>query len=230
MSLAVSSGRMMTRVAAARGFRCGATSISAIWLAVAVGVAVGGGACDSEDGGPAGGHDNPSQLRDVTGVPYGWQCVAPRGACQVAPTDATPPPAACEPSATPGYAVSWGRFFDICDVCVDPVTQVWSTEAGRCRLVACSADADCPVIFTDSPISVYVCRNGICQSADTGQYPPGSLKRFEVEDLCFAVHDRAETADAASAASSSVEAALDAACTGPSPLSSCDIPTSCRVP
>jgi hypothetical protein len=183
-------------------------------------------ACGSDGPAP---HANPSTLTDITGLVIGWQCGAAPDSCSLSPIAETPAPDPCGDAMTAGFDFESGRFFSICSVCLSS-SNGWSTTPGQCRIVSCTSDLDCPVLRGNTSTSVFVCRNAICQNDDARVYPPGALKRFEVEELCFAVHDRSETTSLTSSASVQVEAEIDAVCPGGDALASCSVPAGCQAP
>jgi hypothetical protein len=198
------------------------------WAAVVVGSAVAPG-CGSAGGSGFGPEDNPTTVRDVTGVEFGWDCGS-KG-CQVAIVDGTPPPDPCGGGERAAYSYAWGRFFDLCSVCVSSDTTYWSTSPGQCRILACDTSDDCPVIYPYAMAYVYECVNGLCQDADQNRWPrTPPLSRTETEQLCFAVHDRTETNSPFGAGAMQVEAELDASCTGTYPMDTCTLPAGCRTP
>jgi hypothetical protein len=173
--------------------------------------------------GPA---DNPVTVHDVTGMVFGWQCT---NQCEVTQIAGTAPPDPCGAADRPGYGYTWGRFVDVCSVCL-ATDGTWGTSQGQCRMLACATSADCPVIYWRAPASVYECVDGLCQGADQTARPRTSLTRYEVEDLCFAPHPRAETRDWSGAGAMQVQAEVDAACPGDDPLEICSLPADCRTP
>ena len=183
--------------------------------------------CGSGPGyGPA---DNPTSVRDVTGVEFGWSCGD--SGCVVTPLAATPAPYPCAAPDTADYSYTWGRLFEICSVCVAHEPDIyWSTTPGRCRILACDTDADCPTIYQYSPQSAYVCVNGLCQNADTARFPPEVLTKTVVEQLCFAVHPRADTELFLSTTASEILSSVEAACPGALPTEPCTLPAECRAP
>jgi len=192
-------------------------------LALVVGATLG---CGSSGYGPA---DNPTMVHDVTGVAFAWRCDVT--GCQLGMLPETPPPDACTGTDSPTYGWASGRFFEACSVCApQDGSYVYSTTAGQCRLLGCSTSADCPIMYEDSPTDVYECVNGLCQNADQTRWPRMPLKRYQTEELCFAVHDRAETRTWTAPAAMQVEAELDASCAGDSPLDPCSLPAGCRMP
>jgi hypothetical protein len=173
--------------------------------------------------------DNPSSLRDVAGVEFGWSC-DDRG-CVVTQLPATPPPDPCGDPTAAAYSFSWGRFFRICSVCLARQEGIhWSTTAGQCRILACDSDDDCPALYEWSPESRYACANGLCQNSDEARFPRAATTRFDVEDLCFAMHPRADTAQPFSPTTQDVLAAVEAACPGAGPSDPCPLPAGCRMP
>jgi len=175
--------------------------------------------------GPA---DNPTTVRDVTGVEFGWDCDA--SGCLVGLLASTPPPDPCDADTRAGYSYSWGRFFEICSVCVAADDSYWSTFPSQCRILACDTSDDCPIIYPYAEAYVYECVNGLCQDADQNRRPRTTLSRDETQQLCYAPLDRTETNNPFSAASLAVGAELDANCTGSNPMDTCSLPADCRVP
>jgi hypothetical protein len=172
--------------------------------------------------------DNPTTLRDVTGVEFGWDCDA--SGCQVGLLASTPPPDPCGGDSRAAYGYAWGRFFEICSVCVSADNAFWSTFPSQCRILACDTSDDCPIIYPYASVYIYECVNGLCQDADQNRRPRTTLDRTETEQLCYAALDRTETSDPFSAASLAVDTDLDASCTGPNPMDTCSLPTACRAP
>jgi hypothetical protein len=173
--------------------------------------------------------DNPTAVRDVTGVEFGWSCRA--SGCGIALLPATPAPDACGAGDTPTYGWAAGRFFEICSACAPQSGAfVYSTQPGQCRVLACDTSADCPIMFEDSPVDVYTCVNGLCQNSDQQRWPREPLQRMDAEELCFAVHPRADTNTLSAPATLQVEADLDASCTGSAFDDTCSLPTGCRAP
>src|SRR6516162_4456117 len=82
--------------------------------------------CVGSEYGPA---DNPTEVRAVTGVPFGWSCDS--SGCQITLAAGTPAPDPCtSPGDQPGYGTFWGRFFSVCSVCVTSRSDgstYWST-------------------------------------------------------------------------------------------------------
>jgi hypothetical protein len=172
--------------------------------------------------------DNPSQVTDVSGVPFAWTCDA--SGCELGRTAETPFPDPCSSDDQPAYSYAWGRFFDVCSVCVPSSGAGWSTTPGQCRMLACQTSADCPVIYGYSPVAVYECVDGLCEAADTSAHPRNPLRREDAEDLCFATHPRADTVSFGAPATIAVESELDANCTGTDPFAICTLPDDCRAP
>jgi hypothetical protein len=195
-------------------------------LAQAIALAAVAAACRAPGYGPG---DNPTRVRDVTGVEFGWDCDL--NGCEIRSLAATPPPDACAATDTPNYGWSWGRYFEVCSVCDrNDDSYTFTTTAGQCRLLACATSMDCPVIFEVSPVDVYECVGGLCENTDQGRWPRAPLRRFNAEELCFAVHDRADTRTRTSPAAVQVEADLDASCAGPAFDAVCSLPAGCREP
>jgi len=86
--------------------------------------------------------DNPTTLRDVTGVDFAWICTKKNG-CSVGLSPSTPPPEPCSAEMTPAYSYDYARFFHICSVCANIEKLYWTTGAPLCRLVACETSNDC---------------------------------------------------------------------------------------
>jgi hypothetical protein len=183
-------------------------------------------ACRRSEYGP---EDNPTKVRDVSAVEFGWSCTSI--GCGITALPTTPAPDACGGDDTPNYGWSWGRYFEVCSVC-DPsdATYRFSTTPGQCRLLACSTSMDCPVMFDISPVDVYECVEGLCENTDQGRWPRTPLRRMDAEQLCFAVHARAETRTLTSPATVQVEADLDASCAGQAFDDACSLPAGCRAP
>ncbi len=195
-------------------------------LVQAIAIATFAPACVRSGYGP---EDNPTTVRDVTGVPFGWSCTS--YGCEIALLPTTPAPDACAGSDTPNYGWSWGRYFEVCSVC-DPsdASYTFSTTPGQCRVLACATSMDCPIMFDVSPVDVYECVGGLCENTDQGRWPRTPLRRIDAESLCFAVHDRVETRTLTSPATVQVEAELDASCAGPAFDDVCSLPAGCRAP
>jgi hypothetical protein len=183
-------------------------------------------ACRRSGYGP---EDNPTTVRDVSGVEFAWSCTS--NECEIRSLPTTPAPDACAGNDAPNYGWSWGRYFDVCSVC-DPSddTYTFSTTPGQCRVLACSTSTDCPVMFEVSPADVYECVGGLCENTDQARWPRTPLRRINAEELCFAVHDRAETRTPASPATLQVETDLDASCAGRAFDDVCSLPAGCRAP
>ena len=198
----------------------------AAWVVVVVSATV--PACGP--GGPSyGPADNPTTVRDVSGVVFGWDCQS--NGCEVASLPETPAPDPCGGSDRAGYSYTWGRFFDICSVCVaSDGSGIWGTTPGQCRLLACDTSADCPLIYAHAPIDIYECVNGLCENTNQTRRPRTPLIRVDAQDLCFAVYPRSETNRLSLPVPMQVEAELDAACIGSDPLDTCTLPTDCRAP
>jgi hypothetical protein len=173
--------------------------------------------------------DNPTTVRDVTGVEYGWSCTDP--GCVVTQLATTPPPNRCTDPTASAYGFAWGRFVDLCSICLarEPGFY-WSTTPGECRLLACETDAHCPAFYQAAPEEAYACVNGLCQNIDTGRFPRDVLKRIDVESLCFAVHPRGDTAAPLSPTTQEILAAIEAACPGATAIDACPLPAGCRMP
>jgi len=184
--------------------------------------------CGGSEGNGYGPEDNPTTVRDVTGVEFGWDCDA-KG-CLVGALASTPPPEPCGGDSRAGYSYAWGRFFEICSVCVSADDTGWSTWPSQCRILACDTSDDCPIIYPYASVYIYECVNGLCQDADQSRRPRATLDRTETQQLCYAVLDRTETSDPFSDASRAVGLELDASCTGPDPMDTCSLPAACRVP
>jgi len=203
---------------------------SALALAIAIASLATLG-CDGGGGGSKyGPADNPTTVRDVTGVVFGWNCAAD---CSVGFVMSTPPADPCGGGDRSAYSYQWGRFFDICSVCVatDSAGQLyWSTTPGQCRMLACDTAADCPLIYAYSPNTVYECVDGLCQAADQNLHPRTPLTRTDAQDLCYAVYDRSATSNPFYATSQQVQADLNANCTGTYPMDTCTLPADCRAP
>jgi hypothetical protein len=181
------------------------------------------------DGRLYGPEDNPTAVRDVTGVEFGWSCDA-RG-CQVTLLPATPPPDLCSDPTASAYSFGWGRFVEICSVCLAREEGIyWSTTPGQCRILACDTDAQCPALYQATPESDYACINGLCQNADTGRFPRDVLQKLHAQQLCFAVHPRADTAEPFSATTQEVLVSVNIACPGADPTAPCTLPAGCRMP
>jgi len=174
-------------------------------------------------------NDNPTALRDATGVAFGWSCDGQ--GCVVTQLAATPAPNPCPNPNASAYSFSWGRFVEICSVCLaDEPGFYWSTTPGECRIVACDADADCPALYESGPGDGYDCVNDLCQNVDTVRFPRGTLRRIEVEQLCFAVHPRTDTASPSSPTTQDVVDAVEAACPDALPTDPCTLPAGCLTP
>jgi hypothetical protein len=173
--------------------------------------------------------DNPNTVRDVTAVEFGWSCDSI--GCEITSLPTTPAPDPCTGDDTPNFGWSWGRYFEVCSVCdpSDGASRIIRTP-GQCRLLACSTSADCPVLFDVSPVDVYECVGGLCENTDQGRWPRTPLRRANAEQLCFAVHARAETRTLTSPATVQVETDLDASCAGPAFDDACSLPAGCRAP
>jgi hypothetical protein len=166
-------------------------------------------------------------VRDVSGAEFGWSCDQ---GCKVTRVADTPPPDACPNPNDAAYSFTWGRFVEICSVCLEHADGVyWSSSAGQCRPIGCSVDLDCPTVI-ETPVSTYECVNGVCENTDTTTYPRDQLSRDDVLLLCFADHPRAETTNDLSPASEDVETAVDAACPATDPTSACSLPVGCHAP
>jgi hypothetical protein len=229
MSGGLSGGWRATACGSRERHRAASPRRTAFLIGSAI-AALGAVGCGGDEYGPA---DNPTEVRDVSGVPFGWSCHA--SGCQVTLTVGTPAPDACTSNDQPGYSYSWGRFFDVCSVCVPSAGSgsgsfYWSSTPGQCRILACATSADCPVMFQASPVDVYECVDGLCENADVNRRPRAPLQRVDAEELCFAAHPRADTATLLAPATVAVEAELDAACTGSDPFATCALPADCRAP
>ena len=174
-------------------------------------------------------NDNPTALRDATGVAFGWSCDGQ--GCVGTQLAATPAPNPCPNPNASAYSFSWGKFVEICSVCLASEPGFyWSTTPGECRILACDADADCPALYESGSGDGYACVNGVCQNVDTARFPRGTLRRIEVEQLCFAVHPRSDTATPVSPTTQDVEDAVEAACPGALPTDPCPLPSGCFTP
>jgi hypothetical protein len=190
---------------------------------VAAGLAVASLGCGAEYG-P---EDNPTAVRDVTGVEFGWSCKD--SGCKLELLPSTPPPDPCPDPNDSAYNIAWGRFFEVCSVCVlHAPGAYWGTTPGQCRLLACDTDADCPAIFQYSPEAGYACVGGLCQNVDTARYPRDVLNREQVEQLCLTELPRADTSSPFSQTTMEVLSRADAAC--PDPAGPCQVPAGCRMP
>ena len=100
-------------------------------------------ACGNADWtcGPA---DNPTALRDVTGVNFAWICAKENG-CSVGLSPSTPPPEPCSDDMTPAHSYDYERYFHICSVCSNIENLYWTSGAPLCRLVVCETSNDCPI-------------------------------------------------------------------------------------
>jgi hypothetical protein len=182
--------------------------------------------CGGSGYGPA---DNPTTVRDVTGVAFGWSCSS--SGCGIALLATTPAPDPCTGDDVPGYGWAAGRFFAICSACAPQSGAfVYSTQPGQCRVLACDTSADCPIMFEDSPVDVYACVDGLCENSDQQRWPRDPLQREDAEELCFAAHPRADTSTLSAPATLQVEADLDASCAGPAFDDVCSLPSGCRAP
>jgi len=197
-------------------------------LAFVVAAGAAGLGCGGSGGGGAGPADNPATLRDVSDTVFGWDCKS--NGCQIASVAETPPPDPCGGGERAAYSYAWGRFFDVCSVCVSADGTSWGTTPGQCRMLACDTDADCPVIYVYSPVDVYECVNGACENADQTRRPRTPLTRTDAQDLCFAVYPRADTNNPFGTIPMQVQAELDANCTGTDPMDTCTLPADCRAP
>ena len=184
--------------------------------------------CGSDGGSRYGPADNPAAVRDVSGTVFGWDCKA--NGCEIAYLAETPPADPCGGGDRAGYSYSWGRFFDVCSVCVSTDGTSWGTTPGQCRILACDTDDDCPIIYAYAPVDLYQCVNGACENADQTRRPRTPLVRNDAEELCFAVYPRVETSNPFGAIPMQVEADLDANCTGLYQMDSCTLPAGCRAP
>jgi hypothetical protein len=194
-------------------------------LAIGTGIFAGCGGAEKTGHGP---QDNPSVVRDVTDVEFAWRC--DDHGCDIGALETTPPPNECG-SGKAAYSYRWGRFFDICSVCLSDTAGIhWSTTAGECRILACDENRDCPLLYEYAEESIYECSNGLCQNTDVGRYPRDPITQEQVTTLCYAVHPRAETSNPFSPVSQDVESRISAACPNANPLDSCPLPEGCRTP
>jgi hypothetical protein len=173
--------------------------------------------------------DNPTTIRDVTGVDFGWVC--DDQGCKVTRLATTPAPDPCPNPQDSAYGDSWGRFVEVCSVCLGHEPGFyWSTTPGQCRVLACATDANCPSIYESNPEAGYACVNGLCQNIDTVRWPRDKLTYDMVEQMCFAVHPRPETAAFASPAAMAVQHEVDASCPLTATPEPCPLPADCRMP
>jgi hypothetical protein len=173
--------------------------------------------------------DNPTQVRDVTGVDFGWLC--DDAGCSLTRLASTPAPDPCSNPQDAAYGWSWGRFVDICSVCLGHEPGfLWGSTSGQCRVLACASDANCPKIYDGSPEDGYECVNGLCQNIDTARFPRDTFTYSDVDSMCFAGHPRAETRDFATPETRAIQSDIDAACPVTATRDTCHLPADCRVP
>jgi len=135
--------------------------------------------------------DNPTELIDSSGASFGWSC--DRNGCEVVSEATTPPPPACDPTATPGYGFTARRFVAIAGMCDNTWFGRWQ------RPVACDANMDCPQLYQFSDVYRFECRNGLCQNADKGSYPIELITGDDAFLLCYGPFPRADTLEPGSA-------------------------------
>ena len=182
--------------------------------------------CGSGPGyGPA---DNPTSVRDVTGVEFGWSCGD--SGCVVTPLAATPSPYPCTAPDTAAYSYTWNDSSRSAASARSTTWHLLEHDPGQVQVLACETDANCPTIYQYSPQSAYACVNGLCQNADTARFPREVLTKTVVEQLCFAVHPRMETEELLSTTASEVLSSVEAACPGALPTEPCTLPAQCRAP
>ncbi len=152
---------------------------------------------------------NPSQLRDTTGLKFGWAC-NDQG-CQTT-ADVPPPFQTCDQST--GYTVLLDRLFYICSSTSlpgDDTISGWSPA--DCRATACSSDADCPIFEGYT----YTCSGDVC--VDLGIGVPQDSEQYLIA-LCLASTPRPADCEASDPAADALVAqscdATDLTCTVPS--------------
>ncbi len=159
--------------------------------------------------------DNPSSLRDTTGVEVTWSC--DQGRCTTTEEPGNPPiPADCGDGTL--RLVGAGGLALLCEV--TPVDTGPVIHERTCRPLACGADTDCPQWSERA----YACVNDICQSRD-----PMALDPVDFTALCLYDVPQPDTCAALDTDPTILErmALVDAAC----PDGVCgSVPSVCLMP
>ncbi len=162
--------------------------------------------------GSGGGRQNPTTLRDTTGLVVPWDCSA--SGCEVG--NAPNAFATCDQaSAYWGYV---GRLFYVCASTITAGTD-FNTKIDDCRATVCASDDDCPYMQGYD----YRCRSGLCYDAAFTVVNDSS----DIVALCLGATPRPTDCNANDPA---VTALFAANCVQTETTSTCTVPPSCAQP
>jgi hypothetical protein len=156
----------------------------------------------------------PQHIVDSSGAPF-----ALRADGRLDIVAGTPAPAPCKDAGRAVYAWALGRFISIGSACAQDDGS-WTTIGNRERPVACTTTDDCPQWNSWS----FECRSGLCQNADTTQFPPLFVNWDMANLLCHAPFPRADTLDPLSPTSVQVYQATTSVCSSTASNAGCMLP------